>query len=105
MSTASECWALRRAQVGGALSLALQSSATLSGCTFDGCTTTAIGDQGEASGGALYINQGSATLTNSTIRDSLVSGASANTHGAGLYIQNAYVLFSNTTILNSTPAT
>ena len=72
MSTAPESWALRRAQVGGALYLGDQSSAT---------------------------------LTNSTIRDSLVSGASANTHGAGLYIQNAYVLFSNTTILNSTPAT
>ena len=47
MSTAPESWALRRAQAGGALILD-QSSATLSGCTFDGCTATASGDSSEA---------------------------------------------------------
>ena len=43
VSTAPESWAVRRAQVGGALYLG-GSSMTLSGCTFDGCTATATGD-------------------------------------------------------------
>ena len=74
----------------------------LSGCTFDGCTAI-VGDQGVAQGGALYIYQDStARLNNCTIRNSLVNGTS-DTHGAGLYIFNSYVLFSNTTILDSAP--
>ena len=52
VSTAPESWALWRAQLGGALNLD-QSSAMLSGCTFDGCTATASGDPSYAVRAAL----------------------------------------------------
>jgi hypothetical protein len=50
---APEIWDLRRAQSGGALNLLEQATATLVGCTFNGCTVTALGDGSDKSGKAV----------------------------------------------------
>jgi hypothetical protein len=84
-----------RAQVGGAVFLVV-SSATLAGCTFDGCVATASNDGSFAQGGALFLDDSSAMLSGCTFDGcaTTASGDGSFAEGGALFLRLSSAMLS-----------